>query len=447
MVLGWPNILEVKMKSRFILAAICAFFLTTSMSFGYKATFIPKISVNGEYTDNIFLTEQENLKDHDYITTITPGFTADILGKNSGAKISYDASYTMYDNYDEFNGWRHKVNLDGWSQIAKKNRLNIRDNFIYTEDPNRSEDIAKERTQNPELPIDSTVRKSRQKYYTNFVSVNLNNQFGENNSFRVGYNHHLLRNDDPTIENNQYHNPSAGLTYWFESPWGIEVNGHYTRGEFEFSESVDLFGGDVSLLRAFGKHFIGHIRYTHLVVNYTGGENDDQTYNPSIGFKYDIKKDISLLFDAGYFHNDFKQREDLDAFNGSLRLIKEFEHGQINLSALGGFDYSFFGAEQLGFSQFYEGAASGNYQLAKFIGGYIYGSYRNTDYKDQADRKDKRTTVGAGLYWQAFEWMNIGLGYRFQTLDSTIETDNYDENRINVTITLIPTVPFHTSRY
>ena len=257
----------------------------------------------------------------------------------------------------------------------------------------------------------------------------------------------LLDNDDPTIEDNQSHTPSAGLTYFFESQWGFEVNGKYTRGEFEFSEDLDLFMGDVSLLKAFGKHFIGHIRYTHVVVNYKGEESDDQTYNPSIGFDYDIEKDISLSIDAGYFHNDFKLREDTDAFNGSLRLIKKYEHGQINLSALGGFDYSFFGAEQLGFSQFYEGAVSGNYQLAKFIGGHIYGSYRNTDYKDQADRKDKRTTVGGGLYWQAFEWMNIGLSYRFQTLDSTIETDNYDENRVNVTITLVPTVPFHTSRY
>lgn len=435
------------MKSRFILVVICTFFLTTSMSFGYQATFIPRLAVNGEYTDNIFLAEQENLKDHDYITTITPGFNADILGKNNGAKISYDASYAMYKNYDDFNGWRHNVNLNGWSQMTKKTRLDVGDNFIYTEDPNRNEDIAKERTENPERPIDSTVRKSRQTYITNFVNIGLNHQFGEYNSFRVGYNDYFLNNDDPTIENNQYHNPSAGLTYFFESQWGFEVNGDYTRGEYEFSESVDVFSGNVGLLRAFSKHFIGYIRYTHVVVNYQGEENDDQTYNPSIGFNYDIEKDISVFFDAGYFHNDFALREDSDAFNGSLRLIKEYEHGKINLSALGGFDYSLFGAEKLGFSQFYEGAVSGSYQLAKFIGGFIYGSYRNTDYKDQADRKDKRSTVGVGLYWQAFEWMNIGLGYRFQTLDSTIETDNYDENRVNVTITLSPTVPFHTSRY
>ena len=125
------------MKSRIILVVICTLFLITSMSFGYQATFIPRVSVNGEYTDNIFITNDDNFIEDDLITTITPGFTADILGKNSGANISYDASYAMYKNYDEFNGWRHNVNFNGWSQMAKKTRLDVGDNFIYTEDPNR----------------------------------------------------------------------------------------------------------------------------------------------------------------------------------------------------------------------------------------------------------------------------------------------------------------------
>ena len=77
----------------------------------------------------------------------------------------------------------------------------------------------------------------------------------------------------------------------------------------------------------------------------------------------------------------------------------------------------------------------------------IRGSYRNTEYIDQSDRKDKIATVGAGLRWQALEWMDIGLDYQFRSLDSTIDTNDYDENRVSVGITVFPTVPFHTSRY
>ena len=258
------------MKKRLFLAAICIFFLTTSMSFGYKATFLPRISVNGEYTDNIFLTDNKDLKEEDIITTIKPGFTAEILGKNNGAKISYDAAYAMYKNYDEFDGWRHNANFKGWSQMAKNTRLDIRDSFSYTEDPIRDENIAEERTEDPENPVDSTVRKSRRIYYTNFANINLNHQFGEYHSFSVAYSHYLRNDDDPGYEDNQYHNPSAGLRYWFGPQWGFEVNGSYQLNQYEFSEDIDLFAGNVGLLKRFGKHFIGYIRYTQVVVNYKG---------------------------------------------------------------------------------------------------------------------------------------------------------------------------------
>jgi hypothetical protein len=331
--------------------------------------------------------------------------------------------------------------------MAKRTRLEIRDSFLYTEDPIRDENLAEARTEDPENPVDFSVRKTRQIYYTNFANINLDHQFGEYNSFNLSYRYYLRNDEDPLYEDNQYHNPSAMLRYWFGPQWGFQVGGQYQLNQYEFSEDIEVFVGNVGFLKRFSPHFIGYIQYRQVIVNYKTGENDDQTYNPSIGFNYDIAKDISVKLDVGYFRNDFELREDTDAFNGSLRLIKEFERGKINLSASGGFDYNFYGAEKLGFNKFFEGAVSGNYQLAKFINGRIRGSYRDTEYVDQTDRKDKIGTVGAGLTWQALEWMNIGLDYRFRSLDSTIETENYDENRVTVTIGLVPKVPFHTSRY
>ena len=76
------------MKLRLFLASICFFFLTTSISFGYNATFLPRLSVQSEYTDNIFLTHNKDLKEDDYITTVTPGFTGELVGKKGDAKIS-----------------------------------------------------------------------------------------------------------------------------------------------------------------------------------------------------------------------------------------------------------------------------------------------------------------------------------------------------------------------
>jgi len=434
------------MKSRIFLAAICTFFLTTSISFGYKATFIPRISVQGEYTDNIFLTENKDLKEDDVITTITPGFTGELVGKKGNAKLSYDPSYAFYDEFDEFNGWRHNARFSGLYRMTKKTLFNISDYFLYTEDPLLNDNIAKARTEDPTTPIDSTVRKTREIYTRNSASVSLSHQFGEYHSFNVGYNHYFLDNDDPNIEDKQSHNPSAGLRYWFGPKWGFDVNGNYTRGEFDVSDDVDIYRARVDLLKNFGKHFLGYIRYSHSVVNYEGETEDDTVYNPSIGFKYDIEKDISLNFDVGYFYNDYEFRKSESGASGDIRLIKRFERGRINFSAIGGADYSLFGAEDLGFNVYYGTGVSGTYHIAKHLNGNIFGSYRNSDYTD-SNREDERITAALGLTWKVLEWMRIGVNYRFRTVESTNEANDYDENRVHVRIKLVPTVPFHTSRY
>ena len=236
------------------------------------------------------------------------------------------------------------------------------------------------------------------------------------------------------------------MTYWFSPQWGFDVNGNYQHAEYEFSDDFDLFNGSVSFLKRFGKHFTGFIRYSQVVADYKGETEDDITYIPSIGFKYDIEKDITLIADVGYFYNDYEFRESQSGVSGDIRLLKKFERGKLNFAALGGSDYSLYNSESLGFSVYYEASVSGTYQFAKHLGGNIFGSYRNTDYID-ADRKDKRPTVGCGLSWKALEWMNLGFNYRFRKVDSTRDVNDYDDNRVSVTITLIPTVPFHTSRY
>ena len=435
------------MKSRIFLAAICTFFLTTSISFGYKATFTPSLSVNGEYTDNVLLSEKDSAIQEDYITTIRPGFTVELIGKKGDAKISYDPSYAFYKNFDEFNGWRHRAGFSGMYMTTKNTRLNVRDIFLHTEDPIKNDNLAEIRTEDPTLPIDTSERKTRRAYTTNYASVGLNHQFGEYHSFRLGYGYRLLNNDDPIYEDKQTHTPSAGLTYWFGPKWGFDVSGSYKRGEFEFSDNVNEYQGSVSLLKRFGKHFIGHIRYSQLLVKYDDESGDDTTYIPTIGFRYDIEKDISLIADAGYFYTDSERRENTSNAMGDLRLIKRFEHGKLNLALLGGYEYDLYGAETNGYGEYYEASISLSHQLAKHVHGNIFGSYRDTKYKGTSDREDKRPTAGLGLTWQALEWMDIGLNYRFRSVDSTIDTNDYDENRVGVRITVFPTVPFHTSRY
>jgi len=435
------------MKKLFFVA-ICTVFLATSISHGYQATFDPRISVGGQYTDNVFLSE--TFKEDDFITTITPGFTAQILGKTSGAVISYDPSYAIYNTFDEYNGWRHLANFKGWSNITKNTSLKVRDRFLYTEDPIRDPNISRIRTEDPTIPIDSTNRRSLRIYYTNFLSIDLNHQFGEEDSFRLGYVNRYREDDDPRYDDSRGNIPSIGLTYWFLPQWGFDANASYTKGTFENSPDRDLWSGDVGLIKRFSRRLNGYIRYSHLVVDYKEGNieiEDDQTYNPSIGFNYLLAEDISTSLDLGYFYNDFKDfRDDQSGPTVDLRLIKTLERGTLNLSALGGYDYALFGYEDLNYDQFYEVGGSARYQLYRNIDGIIFASYRNDDYLD-ADREDKTTRAGLGLTAKVLPWMSLKLNYTFRKVDSTSRTENYDVNRVFVSITLSPSRPYRTSKY
>ena len=115
------------------------FLFSVSPACGYQITVTPRISVGEEYTDNHFLTKDN--KTEEYITTISPGLTAKMLGKTNGAEISYNPTYVSYDKYSENNTWRQNAQFLGWSDITRNIRLEIRDSFLLTEETNTNREV------------------------------------------------------------------------------------------------------------------------------------------------------------------------------------------------------------------------------------------------------------------------------------------------------------------
>jgi len=417
------------MKSRIFFVAACTLFLTTSISFGYQINFIPRISVSEEYTDNLFLTDSN--KEHEYITTISPGFTVNILGKNSGADISYDPSYSIYDEFDEYDSWRHNARFSGWVDMTKNTRLEVNDSFLRTEDPLRDADIAILRAEESGTLIDSTIRRSRETYYTNTAGINLIHQFGRADSFNVGFTHSFLENDDPSYEDNERYNPYVGLTYWFAPEWGLNMNGSYTKGEFDVSDDLDGWYGSARLTKRFSRHLDGFFQYAHTAVEYDGNSEDFQVYNPSAGFIYTISNDTSFSLEMGYAILDREDSDNISAMSAIGSLTKTFKRGSIDLIGSGGYEGSYFGAEDLGVNKFYELGGSVTYQLTRRLSGNVFGSYRNSEYVEEiSDREDKITRAGLGLTMQALEWMSLGLNYAYRTHSALV--DNYEFEKAGI---------------
>ena len=443
--------MEVKMKFKtWLLAAACTMFLTPSMIFGYQATFTPRISVGAEYKDNIFQTDDDLIpKQDEYITSISPGFTAELLGKNSGVNISYDPKYVMYDEYEENDGWRHDARLKGWAEISKNTRLDLRDRFRLTEDRLSESDIAYLRVQEPDDIIDNTRRTGRNEYYRNNASVNLLHQFGEFDTFNLGYRHYFLENDDPTDEDKKRNNPYAELTYWFVHDWGFNLRGDYIRGEYDVSSDYDQINARARLVKKFSRLLNGFIQFGYATLDYDEERREDADgYDLSAGFDYKIAADISLLFVAGYSYLDRDISDDESGVSGNVKLTKTLSRGVIYLTGSGGYKGPNFGSDTRGVSEFYEAGGSVRYQLAKHLSGNAFGSYRYDDYLENPFGLEEKTTkAGLGLEVQALKWMSLGLNYNFRSFDSTRDVEDYDENRVFFRVTLSPSVPFRTSQY
>ncbi len=450
------------MKSKtYYFTLICILLFPFSSAAGFQATFTPRFSITEEYSDNIFLIPEDGVwvedpdtgllilvyPEDDFITILSAGLTVQLLGKFSGAEISYDPMYAMYNQYDENDGWRHSGEFSGWIELSRNTRLDARDSFLYTDDPLAAE-------------LDPTIRRGRKYYLTNTASLGLTHQFGEADSINLGYEYSILENEAENIEDNARRIPSIGLTYWLvPRQSGFETNVSYTRADFEASPKFDEWYGSARLFKSYTRHFEGFARYAHTAVYYDEDPVEDpenfQIYNPSAGFNYSsdpddhIEDDLSLSFEFGFYFVEIEARDNETDFNASGNLTKTFRRGSFNITGSRGYELAYFGAENLGFSKFYGAGVSATYHLARHISGNIFASYRNNKYPDvylQFEREDKLTRGGFGITIQPLAWMSIELNYTYRSVDSTLDRISYEENRGLFRITLSSPLPSRTSQ-
>ncbi len=424
---------------------ICILLFPFSSAAGFQATFTPRLSITEEYSDNIFLADED--EDDDFITTISAGFTAGLTGKFSGLNLSYDPSYAFYDEFTENDTLRHSAQLSSWTNISRNTRLELNDSFLFTEDPLSEADIAALRAEDPTAPIDSTIRRSREPYYTNTASLGLTHQFGEADSINLGYVHSLLENEDPSVEDNEKHNPFLGLTCWLTPKVGLKVGASYTRGKFDTSDDFDSWNGNIQIINKLTKHFEVFRQYAHTVRDFEGNAEDYNISDFSIGTNYAVAEDFTLTLAAGFFIQNREESDNESGLHANGNLTKTYRRGSFNITGSGGYEESFFGSENLGFSKFYEAGISAIYELTRHISGNIFGSYRNNKYEDiDPEREDKTTRGGFGITIQPLTWMSIELNYTCRSVDSTLNENDYEENRGLIRITLSPSVPFRTSQ-
>jgi len=450
---------ELRMKIKYILCSTIILLFTVSSTYGLQYTFQPRASFSEQYTSNVFLSE-DNEKD-DYLTIVSAGFTAEALGKTGSLEVSYDPAYTKYRDFHENDAWRHDARLRGGWDLTKRTRFNISNRFLRSEDPLSEEDILELRDKNVVQEGDASTRKNRRTFYRNTASTGLTYQFGKDDSVYAGFTYGLLRNNGPQDEDNDRYSPSAGVNYWFGPKFGIESRAEYTRGEFDRdkdfrddpTDDFHNYSGMVRFIRRTKTRFSIFGQYNHAYRNYDGdiGDSNDYTvYAPSAGLTYVVEKGLNLRLGGGYYYQEIDGDDDEQGLFGNSQIDKTWtsRRGSLNLAALTGLAQNNFGAENVGLEQFAAIQGSASYGFTRRLFGDINGRYRYSDRIGDADQTDDtgknvhRYRMGAGLTFAPLKWMAIRLGYNFNKVNSDEKTDEYDEHRGLLSITLTPDQPY-----
>jgi putative beta-barrel porin BBP2 len=466
------------MKPKFAnLMIICAFCLITPLAHGYQLTFQPRISFGVEYSDNIFLepdnideiNEDPSIKpESDFIFVTTPGFTAEMLGRQNGLSMSYDFGYAKYDEFSNNDDWRHNLDFSAWSSFSRNSRLEFRNTFLYTEDPLGGRAFEVVVPPEDDTPADPTTLASREPYWINTASLRFDHEFEQNRSYFLEFSN-IHREDDNDLGNNIVANiPAAGLAYWFGPDWGTEIEGSYTWGDYENAPDIRAWFSSLRVIRRMSRPHQIYLQSRQRIVDQRGDLEDFllttrrtledwKVYDLQLGTIYSPSSDLTLEVSGGVVHYNPDLTDERTEFTGLLDITKTFRQGSAQIYAARGYGESLFTTRSdLGPSLFTEVGLSGDYPVSRNVTLNAFASYRKDEYgvdqrallageidpdlppipEEDLERTDDNYGAGAGITYEMRSWVSFDLVYAFRKLESNLEISTYDENRVTFYITL-----------
>lgn len=420
------------------IALLCYLALCGACS-GYRTTLMPRVTVMEEYTDNVDLVGENPRSD--FITSVTPGLTVATSSPAREASLSYEPTLRYYAETGTRLASLHAASLNALNRFSRHSRFEFMDTFNYTDDPMAERDLTFTRAGEPEPPPDTTRRTDREPYYTNTINARFHHDLARDSFFFLNYTNSILRNEDPTVENNTRNEPSAGLTYWFNSRYGIETRARVTFADFDLAtDPYNEYQVSSRFMRRFTRNFDAFVQYTHTVFDSMGDTEDYRVYEGTVGVDYHPSPTTFFTLSAGYFYRD-DPRDPQDGYVVRADMAKRFSRGSVRVTGGTGYRLTYGGAENLGFTEFSEIAVSGYYDFSRRLAGEGLASYGIDTYNDAAGREDTSTTFEAGLRYIWTPWLSTRVRFSHRIVDSNAPGESYDENRVTFSISIVPPHP------
>jgi hypothetical protein len=430
--------------------------------------FTPRATVTERFSDNIYLTKND--KEDDFITTPTVGFTLELPGQGTGFLLAYDGGYSFYAKNDENDGWQHNALANFWHNFTRETRLDVNNAFLYTKDPLGNRDVVNQQG-NVVAPGDYSAREGLNTYYRNYSTARLTHQFGPENSTYAQFIYGFLKNDSDQYQDSQEISPSVGMTYWFSTWTGIELEGVYLRGLYSGGQAAannqdgtdqDDFNevsGRVRLNQRLSQNYGIFEQYRQIYRNYDGNQagqtqqgtdgqqnQDYMVYAPSVGVFYQFDPTLTASLGVGYYYQQVQNGKDQQGPFPTAEINKlwDYQRWSIRTRGSAGIGSDDFSAQNEGFERYAQADITGRYNFTRQFYGEASFLYRYSDYINNADGEvDHYISPRIGLGYEVFRWMNVNLSYSYNKLIATNSSvSDYEENSVLLTVTLQPDQPW-----
>lgn len=476
----------MKLATGFSLVVFALSFFPVIPVFGYQLTFQPRFSLGVEYTDNVFLDPDdsgENVDNpevgpqDDFIFIPTPGFTAEMLGRQNGLSFSYDFGYSYYNTFSEKNSWRHGASISAWTQFNRNQRLELRDIFSYSEDPLGGTTFVVNDSPDSIDPADPTTLRSRQAHWANTANLLYTQQFGRNDSYFLQFNNNLRGDDDFRGNSSIVYTPRAGINYWFTPQWGSDLQVEYSWGNFDDAPDVSQWYTSLQLTHKLSKRLNIFGVGTYRSVKQSGELQDFlkttrrtledyKVYDLRMGFNYAIGTDLTLDASAGANSAEPNITSNKTNFAGTLSMTKIFRRGSMRIYGGTGYSATYSSRSDVGPSLFYEAGISGIYQAMRYVSLNAFVSFRRDEYgedqrvllgedidpdfpeipQNELERTDDSYGGGIGVVYKFRPWVFCTLRYAYRNFNSNQNRRDYDENRVSFSISMTTPRAFRTTR-
>lgn len=422
-----------------------------SATAGYAAQvlFTPTLTLSEEYTDNLFLTPDNEVDD--FITSAGLGLFGQVLWRTGGIELDYTPTYNKFADNTEFDYWRHAASFYVWKEIKRNTRLEFRNTYLRTNDPTDQTDAI-----DPDDPLLGTAietdvnRRGRNEYYTNAAEFRVTHQFGSNDSFYLAYLYSLLRDEDVVpgqrVDDNDIRTASGGIDISFTNRWTLELDAYHRDADFEAENDRVEYNGDIRILYNFDRNLSGFVAYRHTVLNYDEDTDEDyQIYQPTIGFEKRFQNNARISIGVGYYFQNFDTSEDESSPIAEVEAYKRWDYRTVYFDILGtsGYEVDDAGVQDNGLRVYYDARVEFGYRFSPRVGSTLFASYRYDEYPNAVpDRVDNTFIGGAAIEWQILQWLSTELAYNYTKVTSDIDALEYDENSVLLTITLRPSSPY-----